>query len=283
MAAPLRLLFLLLLLPTSVWAQGGADSSAASLPDTVLALPPVTVTAERRATAATASARVATLGREAIESTGAETVAGLLERRGGLHVKRYGAGGLATLALRGTSASQTLVLLDGHRIADPQLGQLDLSLLPTSLLEGAEVMHGAASAVHGTEGVGGAVDLQTLAPGQASRLVTSVGAGAYGERDGEVLASGSAGRLAGLALVTYGQEEGDFPYVNPALLPARTVRRRGAGRQRMALYASGAYEGDRHRLPPLRLVPRRRARPARHGHDAPRRRAARGPPPPPLD
>lgn len=225
---------------TSAWAQGTLD--------TTLALPPVTVTAARFSTAATAPARVTVLGEEALERTGARTVAGLLEARSGLHVKRYGAGGLATLSLRGTSASQTLVLLDGHRIADPQLGQLDLSLLPTSLLEGAEVMHGAASAVHGTEGIGGVVNLRTRSPGAASRLVTSAGYGAYGERSGEVLASGTSGRLSGLALVAYGQEEGNFPYENEVLIPARTVRRRGADRQRLALYASGGYAGDRHRL-----------------------------------
>ena len=177
MAAPLRALLLtLLFLPTSAWAQGVLD--------TTVALPPVTVTAERWGTAATGSARVTVLGGAAIRGAGAETVAELLERRGGLHVKRYGAGGLATLSLRGTSASQTLVLLDGHRLADPQLGQLDLSLLPTSLLEGAEVMHGAASAAHGTDGIGGAVNLRTLAPGapaaSAPRRATAPMASATG-------------------------------------------------------------------------------------------------------
>ena len=240
MPAPFRLFLVLLLAPTSVWAQQTLD--------TTLALPPIQVVAARGATAAVASARVTVLDAAAIQNTGAQTVADLLEARGGLHVKRYGAGGLATMSLRGTSASQTLVLLDGHRIADPQLGQLDLSLLPALLLESAEVMHGSASAAHGTDGVGGAINLRTLPPGAGSRLRTSASYGAYGERSGEALASGNQGRISALAALAYRQAEGDFPYENTALFPPRTVRRQGAERHQVALYATGGYAGDRHRL-----------------------------------
>ncbi|WP_243664067.1 TonB-dependent receptor, partial [Rhodothermus marinus] len=58
----------------------------------------------------------------------------MLEARTGLFVKRYGSGGLATLSLRGSGATQTLLLIDGHRVADPQSGLIDLTLLPTVLL-----------------------------------------------------------------------------------------------------------------------------------------------------
>ena len=241
MPAPFRLFLLLLLLaPTSVWAQQTLD--------TTLVLPPIQVVAARGATAAEASARVSVLDRTALQRTGAQTVADLLEAQGGLHIKRYGAGGLATMTLRGTSASQTLVLLDGHRIADPQLGQLDLSLLPAVLLESAEVMYGSASAVHGTDGIGGAINLRTLSPDSGSRLRTSLGYGAYGARGGEVLASGKQGKISALAVLAYHQAEGDFPYENTALFPPRRVRRQGADRHQTALYATGGYAGIRHRL-----------------------------------
>ena len=113
------LLVSLLVLPRLLQAQAA--------PDTTVALPEVEVEADR-AGGQTAEGRLTVLGPEAIEATAAQTVADVLEARTGLFVKRYG-GGLATLSLRGTSSTHTLLLLDGLRIADPQSGQVDLSLL----------------------------------------------------------------------------------------------------------------------------------------------------------
>ena len=79
-------------------------------------LPPLTVTASRLPTSpAEAPARVSVFDSSALRTSGASSVAGLLDDRAGLHVRRYGAGGLATPALRGTGASQTVLLLDGQR------------------------------------------------------------------------------------------------------------------------------------------------------------------------
>ncbi|RMH49440.1 MAG: TonB-dependent receptor [Bacteroidetes bacterium] len=216
--------------------------------DTTVVLPGVTVTAARSQTpTTTAPVRVTVLGPEAIAATGARSVADLLEARAGLFVKRYGDGGLATLSLRGTGAAQTLVLVDGHRIADPQLGQLDLNLLPTILLDGVEVMHGAGSALYGTDGLGGVVNLRTVRPGPTPRARLAGGLGAYGERQGSLLLSGSRGRFSATAAAEYSAADGDFPYVNEALFPPREVRRRNADRARRALYATLGHRGDTHR------------------------------------
>ncbi|HET6566475.1 MAG TPA: TonB-dependent receptor plug domain-containing protein, partial [Rhodothermales bacterium] len=218
-------------------------------PDTTVALPDVTVTATRLPTStARAPVRVTVLDGEAIQATAASSAADLLEARSSLFVKRYGASGLASLSLRGSSPAQTLVLLDGHRIADPQLGELDLSLLPTILMQSIEVVRGASSALYGTDGMGGVVNVRTVAPADAPQVRVLGGLGAYGARNGSVLFSQREGRFSGLALVDYDGTEGNFPYLNHGFLPPREVRRTGADRTRRSLLSSLGYTGPRNEV-----------------------------------
>jgi iron complex outermembrane receptor protein len=249
----------LLLLSSSSPGPGDAAGSAAprdtiprdtiprvgiARPDTVLERPRVTVTAARRAlSTAGAPARVTVLGRDAIEASGASSVARLMERRSGAFVRRYGSGGLATLSLRGAGASQSLVLLGGHRITDPQLGHLDFTLLPTLLFESVEVMPGGGSALYGTGAMGGVVNLRPRTAGGAPTVEARTAVGAYGERSGSALASGRAGRFSGLVMGQYRRTEGDFPYTDETLLPPSTVRRQNADRRRLTLFSTGRYRG----------------------------------------
>ncbi|MEM1044399.1 MAG: TonB-dependent receptor, partial [Bacteroidota bacterium] len=203
----LRALFLLL------WAASAAAQPAGS-PPADSTFREVTVTAARVTVATHAApARVTVLDREDIDNTGARTVADALEARSAVFLKRYGPGGLASLSLRGTGASQTLVLLDGHRIADPQLGQLDLGLLPVAVVSSVEVAHGAASALHGTDGVGGVVHLRTPVPdGQRGRL--DVRTGAFGERGFDLLVSDGRPGLSAVVAASVDTSEGDYLYTD---------------------------------------------------------------------
>ena len=241
---PLRL-FLLLALAALGAAPARAQTAADSLAER--ALPGVTVTASRTPVpTAQAAARVGVYGREAAEAAGASSVADLLERRSPVFLKRYGPSGLASLSLRGTSASQTAVLLDGHRFSDPQLGQLDVALLPSILFEQVEVVSGPASALYGSDAVGGVVNLRTQAAGRRFRLRTE--AGAFGERSVAVLAQDeitTAGgtRVGALAAVERAQATGDYRYYDgtrpnfEAGTPGTWTRRENADQERTSLLA----------------------------------------------
>lgn len=245
MSVRVRLLCLLLLVPGALHTR----PARAQEPDTTLVLPDVTVTATRTPTpTASAPARVTVLDADAVAQTGARSVADLLGARSTAFVRAYGGGGAATLSLRGSTPEQTLVLLDGQRITDPQLGQLDLSLLPTLLLHSVEVMHGAGSPLYGTDGMGGVVNLRTHAPTAGRHLRFSGAYGAFGERSGGLMVAGGRARHAGLALVEYAETDGDYPYRSPAFFPPRDVRREGADRQRLSLYGATTYRTVRSRL-----------------------------------
>ena len=198
----------------------------------------VTVTAARQPVVTReAPVRVSVIDRTALEATASATVADALQARAPVHVRRYGPSGLATVTLRGASSSQALVLLGGQRLSDPQLGQVDLSLLPAALLESVEVLSGAASGLYGSDAVGGVVHLRPPAPEAArARLTTEVGP--WGERRASALASGSAGPVRALVAAEAGAAEDDYTFADRSLLGAPRVARQGWDSDLAALYAS---------------------------------------------
>ena len=68
--------------------------------------------------------------------------------------------GQQVLNLRALGAVRTLVLLNGHRLA-PTLwdGTVDTSIIPTGLVERAEVVTGGASAAYGSDAVAGVINI----------------------------------------------------------------------------------------------------------------------------
>ncbi|MEO1028488.1 MAG: TonB-dependent receptor [Pseudomonadota bacterium] len=68
-----------------------------------------------------------------------------------------GASGTATLNLRGLGANRTLVLIDGRRLPFGASGisAANLDLIPTQLVERVDILTGGASAVYGSDAVGG--------------------------------------------------------------------------------------------------------------------------------
>ena len=68
----------------------------------------------------------------------------------------------ADLSLRGAGFEQTLILVDGVRMNDPQTGHFNLDLaLPLDEVERIEILRGPASSLYGSDAVGGVVNLVT--------------------------------------------------------------------------------------------------------------------------
>ncbi len=225
----LRILFLFCALqPLPVLATQVADST--------VKLPPITVTALRMPVSVVyAPIRTQVLDRSAIFESGSRTVADLLRQRSALYVRHY-VGGLSTLSQRGGTASQTLVLLDGHRIASPQAGQLDLSLLPTILLNSVEVTSGAGGVLYGTDAIGGVVNLQTAS--SENLVIAQAETGAWGKLHGAVYGSLRRGRLSGTVAGEIDRYKGDYPYLNRALFPPQESPREGGDQQKHSIFGS---------------------------------------------
>ena len=207
--------------------------------------PTVTVTAARVPMPTEAAPqRVTVLGTRAAERAGARSLADLLDARAPVAVRRYGPSGLASVSLRGASPGQTLLLLDGQRLSDPQLGQVDLGLVPTALLASAEVLHGAAGGLHGADAVGGVIGLHTPPPGAAPAARLTTEAGAWGARRASALATGPLGPVRALAAVERSAGDEDYSVSDPSILGAPRVRRLGWDRDQTSAVLSAAVGDD---------------------------------------
>ncbi len=97
-----------------------------------------------------------------IERLQVSSVTELLERVPGLSVVRTGGAGSQTgVFLRGTSTAQTLVLVDGQRIAAASSGTSSLEFLAPEQIERIEVVRGARSALYGSDAIGGVIQIFT--------------------------------------------------------------------------------------------------------------------------
>lgn len=129
---------------------------------------PKAVTAEvavvaSRSGEASAAATVAVLTREEIERLPARSLAELLRYLPAVDVRRRGPEGVqADVTLRGADYKGTLVLVDGEPVNDPQTNHHTMNLdLPADAVERVEVLYGAASALYGSEAIGGVVNIVT--------------------------------------------------------------------------------------------------------------------------
>ena len=186
----------------------------------------------------------------------ARSVAELLSTSPGVSIHALGGPGQqASLSLRGATAEESLILLDGIPLKGPGGGSVDLSSLPASLLERLVISRGVLGAQLGAGALGGAVELVPRKPGQEHpRGSAQLEAGSFrtGRLSADVEAPlGSAtGVTAAFQLDTtrgdyefarqYTPELADAPYYDETRLNADA--RRGAGLLRIASGLSPSTE-----------------------------------------
>ncbi|AKN25747.1 TonB-dependent receptor domain-containing protein [Stutzerimonas stutzeri] len=123
-------------------------------------LPSMLITSARQAEPrAQATAANTVFTRADIERLQARSVPELLRRVPGVQVSS--AGGLPSLSLRGTGTAQTLVLVDGQRIASATSGFARLDYLAIDNIERVEVIRGPRSSLYGADAIGGVIQIFT--------------------------------------------------------------------------------------------------------------------------
>ena len=115
-----------------------------------------------------------------------QNLASILAMETPLYIRSYGAGTLATLGIRGGSASHTQILWNGIPLRNPMVGLQDLSLIPTPLFDQASIHYGGHGAAFGSGAVGGLISISNSPVSTANGLSLHLGGGSWGLKVGEI-------------------------------------------------------------------------------------------------
>ncbi len=198
----------------------------------------IVVTATRSpAPAATLPARVEVIGRADIEAHSMTTLA---EAIGPQAVQAGGAGQQTSVFLRGANSKHALALFDGVRLNDAASpnGQYDFGQDTLGGLDRVEVLRGPASAVYGSDAIGGVVNMLPRRGGAAAfEPFAEASTGSFETRRALVGVAGSAGGF------DYGISGEVFETDGHDLVPARMATHSG---DRDATYLSTLTASLRH-------------------------------------
>lgn len=151
----LRLALPLLLLPSS--------ELLADTRDDALKLPNVVISANRQVQARNDSSAANTVfTRDDIDRLQPTSLTDLISRVPGVQVAPTGGrGSLPGIYIRGTKSAQSLVLVDGQRIANSTSGDSGLQYLNVDQIERVEVLRGSRSVIYGSDAIGGVIQVFT--------------------------------------------------------------------------------------------------------------------------
>ena len=126
------------------------------------------------------------------------SVVDLLRQDASLNLQARAANGVqADLSLRGTTFEQSLILLNGLRINDPETGHLNLDIpIPLDAVTRIDILHGSGSTFYGSDAIGGAVNLLTQPPAPGLTVVASACGGSYSSVEQHLRASYANGSFA---------------------------------------------------------------------------------------
>lgn len=163
-----------------------ALSNSNSFATDLVKVAPVVVSATRslQSSVPTAAA-ISIIDRTEIEASGARHIAEVLRGRGGVQLRdTYGDGSRATVSMRGfgaNAASNTLILVDGRRLNNSDLGEPDLNSIALKDVERIEIIQGSAGVLFGDQAVGGVINVITRTPRDFAASV-AVSAGSFDAR-----------------------------------------------------------------------------------------------------
>jgi iron complex outermembrane recepter protein len=165
----------------------------------------------KRVDAETASP-VFQLDRASIDKTGALTIGDFLQDIPAIagaatnpSVNNGGGTGAATVSLRGLGDERTLILVNGRRIVTR-----DVNAIPMSMVETVEVLKDGASAIYGSDAVGGVVNfiLKSNFDGLEARLDYGIASRHDGQRQGASVTWGASGDRGNIIIsANYNKQE----------------------------------------------------------------------------
>ena len=116
--------------------------------------------------------------------------------------------GVSSIELQGLNSEHILVLVDGMKMIGRVNGELDISRISPSDIERIEIVKGAASALYGSEAMGGVINIITKKQSDEFSLSAGSTVGSYGRFDGNVTAGMALGKWKPSVNLNYRKYDG---------------------------------------------------------------------------
>lgn len=157
------------------------------------------------------SRNISVISRKAIETTPARSIQEVLAFTPGVDVRQRGVSGVqANIGIRGGSFEQTLMLLNGIKLTDPQTNNHMMNIpVPFQSIQRIEILKGPGSRIFGQNAFAGAVNIITELPEIPSLSIQGFG-GDFGMRGGSVVSSLPIGNYRQTIAVSHDASDGHW-------------------------------------------------------------------------
>lgn len=148
------------------------------------------------------------------------SLADVLSLHSNIFIKSYGTGGSATPSFRGTGASQTVLTWNNININSPMLGQTDVSIIPSGMIDDIQIYFGGASMPLNNGGIGGIINLETRPVWKKETLISlSPEIGSFGHYSGLIKVRSGDINFQTVTKAFMQKSENDFRYFNKEIGP----------------------------------------------------------------
>jgi len=153
-----------------------------------------------------------------------ERLSDALNEFSSVYVKSYGSGGLATLAIQGTSAEQTAIEWNGVKINSPSLGQVDLALFMLGMQDELQLVR---TGYEGT--IGGTLQMNNMVKRDSGYAIgATLRAGSFGTYEAAANADYAKGWFTGATKFSFITAQNNFPYTDNYEAGTPTVKQTNA-------------------------------------------------------
>ena len=221
----------------------------------------VTTPLRRESSLVGSTSSVTVIDAKEIEQSAAPDLPSLLKTIPGVTATSNGGlGADSGVSLRGTTASQTLVLVNGVRAAAATTGTVNLSNIPLASIERIEIAKGAHSAQYGSDAIGGVINIITRQGGRCANGRSACGCVTTGVTHpwGGYVSGGVQGQSdSGVDYALGGRFSAPAAMISPcpppgAMSPAKRLPAQGAANFALSkdldwgrVYADGLYARGR--------------------------------------
>ncbi len=155
--------------------------------------------------------------REELLEKNVRTVQEALEKTTGLAVEMNSGsyGDKGHVSIYGLESRHTLVLVDGQRILGGHQNAVDLQQISIEMIERIEILKGPASALYGSDAVGGVINIITRGAPDKPEFFGSLAMGTRGTTIGTASAGAGSGKIGGRVNYTYRESDGVDKELDP--------------------------------------------------------------------